>query len=106
MRISRIAWALPVAIAVAGLALFLYSYAAGQKPHSVTLRWSATPCATSYNVYRGALSGGPYQKIGTASTPLYVDTQVASGAVFYYVVTVLCQNKESAYSKEMRAAIP
>ena len=106
MKISRTAWIL-LAVVTASLALFLYSYAGGKPAvHSVTLRWDPTPFATSYNVYRGTVSGGPYAKIGTAPGSPYVDTPVASGAVFYYAVTAVRAGKESAYSKEIRAAVP
>jgi fibronectin type 3 domain-containing protein len=106
MKMSRAIWVV-VAIIAAGLALFMYSYAGGKPAtHSVTLHWSGTANTTSYNVYRAAISGGPYQKIGTASTPQYVDNSVTSGAVFYYVVTSVSQGKESAYSKEISAAVP
>ena len=106
MKISRTAWIL-LAVVTASLALFLYSYAGGKPAvHSVTLRWDPTPFATSYNVYRGTVSGGPYAKIGTAPGSPYVDTPVASRAVFYYAVTAVRAGKESAYSKEIRAAVP
>lgn len=106
MKVSRVTWVLAVVVA-AGLALFMYSYARGKtSPHCVTLRWSPTPQATSYNVYRSTVSGGPYAKIGTALTATYVDAPVSSGAVFYYVVTAVRNRRESAYSKEMKAAVP
>lgn len=106
MKSSRVVWLL-VAIVAAGLALFVSGYAGRKLPtHSVTLSWSPAPSATSYNVYRAKVSGGPYREVGTVQTPRYVDTDVTSGAVFYYVVTSVSNAKESAYSKEIRAAVP
>jgi fibronectin type 3 domain-containing protein len=106
MKVSRFIWLL-VAIVAAGLALYMYRNAGGKPAtHSVTLRWSVTPYATSYNVYRATANGGPYHKIGAAPTPAYVDAPVPSGAVFYYVVTAVSEGKESSFSKEMKAVVP
>jgi fibronectin type 3 domain-containing protein len=106
MKASRVAWILVVIVA-AGLALFMYSQARGKAAtHSVTLRWSPTPDANFYNVYRGSASGGPYSKLGTAHVQMYVDKPVSSGAVFYYVVTAVRNGRESAYSQEIKAAVP
>lgn len=99
-----------VALLLAGILLFAYSHARSSAKsgptHSVTLKWAPSAGATSYNVYRSAVSGGPYAKIGVASTPTYVDTPVPSGAVFYYVVTAVQNQKESAYSREIKASVP
>lgn len=106
MRISRMAWIL-VAVTAAGLALFMYRTTSSKAAsHSVTLHWSPSPCANSYNVYRSTVSGGQYHKIGESPTSSYVDHDVTSGAVLYYVVTSLCQGKESAYSTEIKASVP
>jgi fibronectin type 3 domain-containing protein len=105
MKISRIIWVL-VAAGAAALALLVYSQTKPKPPHSVTLHWSPSANATAYNIYRATTSGGPYSKIGTAPSPSYVDTNVSSGAVFFYVVTAENHGKESAYSKEIKAAVP
>ena len=81
----------------------------GAKPpavHSVILTWLPSPGATSYNIYRGTVSGGPYVKIGIALNPTYTDTPVPSGAVFYYVATTVQGKEESNYSKEIKASVP
>jgi hypothetical protein len=83
--------------------------------HSVTLTWGASvncnPC--TYNVYRGAATGGPYTKIGSVQTqPAYDDQAVTAGETLFYVVTaylpcpaaLICG--ESNYSNEVKAAIP
>ncbi len=98
--------AVVVAIVATSLALFVYSQTRGRAVHSVTLNWSPTPGAVFYNVYRASASGGPYRKIGKAHSSLYIDTPVTSGSVFYYVVTAVEHGKESAYSNEIRAAVP
>jgi hypothetical protein len=97
-------------VVVVGILLFGYLHAR-QAPkeapaHSVTLHWVPSAGASSYNVYRSTRSGGPYAKIGQSLTPTYVDTPVASGAVFYYVVTSLRYGIESSYSQEIKASVP
>lgn len=106
MKISRLAWVWVLLIAVA-LGLFVYKQArAIPAEHSVTLRWTASPGATSYNVYRAKVSGGPYTKIGAVPAPPYRDEDVTSGATFYYVVTAVREGKESKYSSEIKASVP
>jgi hypothetical protein len=78
--------------------------------HSVTLSW--TPSTSSYmgfNVYRGALSGGPYNKVNSALVPAtsFSDSSVSSGQTYYYVATeVDSTGAESVYSSEVSATIP
>jgi fibronectin type 3 domain-containing protein len=112
MKARRVAWILTVGVAACAIALFAYRLVwashsgAKAEPHSVTLTWDASPGASSYNVYRSSKSGGPYDKVGTASTPKYVDKPVASGAVLYYVVTTVTDKGESKYSAEIKAVVP
>ncbi|MGA3047448.1 MAG: glycoside hydrolase family 44 protein [Terracidiphilus sp.] len=57
---------------------------------TVTLTWNAGGGATSYNVQRGASSGGPFTKIGTVTSPApttYTDTGLTNGTTYYYVVS-------------------
>lgn len=78
--------------------------------HSVTLTWTAsTSVVSGYNVYRSAVSGGPYTKL--TSTLLvattYVDTAVLTGQTYFYVATsVDSSGVESADSMEVSATIP
>jgi len=75
--------------------------------HSVTLTWSASQNATSYNIYRGSRSGGPYVRLasGIVSTT-YSDVQVTHNQTIYYVVTAVNGSSESAYSIQIVAVIP
>jgi glucuronoarabinoxylan endo-1,4-beta-xylanase len=68
----------------------------------VSLSWTASSGATSYNVYRSTASGGPYSQIaaGIAATS-YTDGTVANDTTYYYVVTALNTYGESAYSSEV-----
>jgi len=52
----------------------------------VTLNWLASPGATSYNVKRATVSGGPYASNGTTATASYTDTSAANGTNYFYVV--------------------
>lgn len=75
--------------------------------HSVTLTWSASQNATSYNLYRGTTEGGPYIKIGSGIvSTTYTDVQVTHNQTFYYVTTAVSGSNESGYSNETIAAIP
>ena len=70
----------------------------------VVLNWSAVTGAYRYNVKRSTTKGGPYTLIGQyiAGTTL-TDTGVTNGTAYYYVVTALNSNAESANSPEAKA---
>jgi aryl-phospho-beta-D-glucosidase BglC (GH1 family) len=53
---------------------------------AVVLNWSAASDATSYNVKRATVSGGPYTAVANVATTSYTDTGLASGTTYYYVV--------------------
>ena len=78
--------------------------------HAVTLSW--TPSSSSYegfNVYRGAVSGGPYSRVDSSmiSAVSYTDSNVTAGQTYYYVATeVDSTGTESSYSGEVSALIP
>jgi regulation of enolase protein 1 (concanavalin A-like superfamily) len=67
----------------------------------VSLSWLASSGATSYNVKRSTIKGGPYTTIKTGVTGTsYNDTSVVNGTVYYYVVTAVKSGVESADSNE------
>ena len=70
----------------------------------VGLAWTASSGATSYNVYRGTASGGPYAKISSANTTSSTDSTVTNGTTYYYVVTAVNSAGESGYSNEASAS--
>lgn len=78
--------------------------------HNSTLKWTASTStgATGYNIYRSVITGGPYTKLN--ATPIaavtYVDSAVTQGTKYYYVVTAVGLNIESAYSAEGSGTIP
>jgi fibronectin type 3 domain-containing protein len=69
----------------------------------VTLTWSATTGATSYHVKRATISGGPYTQVSAPVTANFVDTGLANGATYYYVVSALNAAGESANSSQVSA---
>jgi hypothetical protein len=74
--------------------------------HSVSLAWSeGSSGVSSYNIYRGTVSGGPYTKVNASVAPAFSDTAVSSGQ-YYYVVTAVANSMESTYSSEVPALVP
>lgn len=71
----------------------------------VTLSWTPVSGAVSYNVKRSGTSGGPYvfSTIAAPTAPIYVDAEVINGSVYYYVVSAVNTNGESANSLEVSA---
>ena len=72
----------------------------------VTLSWNALSGATSYNVKRSLLSGGPYTTVATGVTGTsYHDSGLANGTTYYYVVSAVNAGGESANSSQVSALI-
>jgi hypothetical protein len=74
-------------------------------PGTVTLAWTASPDASSYNVKRSTSPGGPYETIatGVVGTTFY-DTSAANDTTYYYVVTSVTLTSEGTASAEVSAA--
>ena len=53
----------------------------------MSLNWTAPSGATSYNVKRSTVSGGPYTTNASPTTANYIDAAVTNGTTYYYVVT-------------------
>jgi fibronectin type 3 domain-containing protein len=72
---------------------------------SVTLNWTASSGATSYNVYRGTTAGGESATpLATGLTSIsYADTAVTNGTTYYYKVAALDIGAVSALSSESSA---
>jgi fibronectin type 3 domain-containing protein len=75
----------------------------------ITLNWSASSGATSYNIYRATSAGGegttPY---ATATTNTFVDNNVSKGPplLYYYTVAAVGAGGVSAQSVESVTATP
>jgi hypothetical protein len=86
----------------------LVGTAAESSPSAVKLNWEESPVTvTGYVVYRSADSSGPYMRISQAPTSEFVDTGLAAGHTYYYVVTSLdADQAESEYSSPISATVP
>ncbi|WP_245856182.1 pectinesterase family protein [Paenibacillus rigui] len=72
---------------------------------SVSLSWDPVADATSYTVNRSTTSDSGYVSVASSLTsPVFTDTSVVNGTQYYYVVTALNANGESANSKELIVA--
>jgi fibronectin type 3 domain-containing protein len=69
----------------------------------VTLTWTASTGATSYNVLSGVTTGGPYTQIATSATVAYTDSTVTNGTTYYYVVQAVNSGGVSGNSAEASA---
>lgn len=69
----------------------------------VTLTWTASSGATSYNIKRSTTDGSGYLPIGTSASATYADSTVTNGTAYYYVVTAVGTNGESAASAQASA---
>ena len=67
----------------------------------VTLSWNSSANATSYNVERATISGGPYTTIGAAAGTSYTDTILSPGTTYYYVVQAINAQSTSVNSVEV-----
>ena len=72
----------------------------------VSLAWQSVPGATSYNVKRATVSGGPYTLVstpGAVTAASYIDTTVTNGTKYYYVISAVGPGGESLPSSEASA---
>jgi hypothetical protein len=78
-------------------------------PHVVALNWTASASTvSSYKVYRGTVSGGPYSLLTTnLKATSFTDSTVQSGTTYFYVTTdVNAAGTESIFSNEFQSFIP
>jgi fibronectin type 3 domain-containing protein len=70
----------------------------------IALAWSPTMNATNYTVRRASVSGGVYTMIASGLTSSnYIDTGLADGTTYYYVVTPANLSGEGANSAQVSA---
>jgi len=67
----------------------------------VTLNWAGKARATSYNVKRATVSGGPYTTVASVTTTSYTDTGLTNGTTYYYVVSAVDAGGESPNSTQV-----
>jgi hypothetical protein len=66
----------------------------------VPLRWLGSAGAESYNVKRGASTGGPYDKVANVKGTSYVDTTVSTVQTYFYTVSAVNSAGESPNAPE------
>ncbi len=70
----------------------------------INLSWNASTGATSYNVKRATVNGGPYTTIAPGVTATnYSDTGLSASTTYYYVVSAVNGNGESTNSSQVSA---
>jgi alpha-L-rhamnosidase len=70
----------------------------------VSLSWTPTPGAASYNIKRASVSGGPYTTIaGNVFSDTYTDSTATNGTTWYYVISAIYSGVESPNSGEASA---
>jgi subtilisin family serine protease len=69
----------------------------------VTLTWNASSGATSYNVYRRQGSDVTFQFAASVTTTTHLDTGLANGTTYHYIVTALNSVGASDPSNEASA---
>jgi hypothetical protein len=70
----------------------------------VSLTWTAAAGATSYNVKRATVSGGPYVTVASGVTSTaYTNTGLTNGTTYHYVVSAVNAGGEGANSAQASA---
>ncbi|WP_186331878.1 glycoside hydrolase family 6 protein [Paenibacillus xylanexedens] len=94
---SASAMATPAAVATAPAAPTALTATAGNA--QVSLAWTASAGATSYNVKRALTAAGPFTTIASNVTATsYINTSLTNGTTYYYVVSAVNAAGQSANS--------
>ena len=67
------------------------------------LTWTASSGATSYHVKRSTTTGGPYTQVSAPTAASFTDTGLTNGTTYFYVVSAVNANGESANSAQASA---
>ncbi|MEO5916425.1 MAG: cellulase family glycosylhydrolase [Luteolibacter sp.] len=96
---DSVAWTVPPATPPPAPASLVASAGNAQ----VGLTWSASSGATSYNVKRATVNGGPYTTITNVTGTSFTNTGLANGTTYYYVVSAVNASGESTNSGQASA---
>jgi hypothetical protein len=77
--------------------------AAAPGNQQITISWTASTGATSYNVKRSLVTGGPYGTVGSPAASPYLDTGLTNGTPYFYVASALNSQGESSNSSQVTA---
>ena len=69
----------------------------------VALTWNTASGATSYNVKRATVIGGPYTTVTNVTGTSFTDTGLTNGTTYYYVVSASNSGGESGNSTQASA---
>ena len=70
----------------------------------VQLSWGGAPAATSYNIKRALVNGGPYTTFTNVTATTYTDTNVVNNRTYYYVVSAANSFGEGTNSAQASAS--
>jgi len=75
--------------------------------NGINLSWNYPSAAATFNVKRANTYGGPYASISTGLTnTVYLDTNVSTGTLYFYVITATDVGGESTNSAQVMATPP
>jgi hypothetical protein len=63
--------------------------AAAVGPNQINLSWRSVPGASSYQIFRSTVSGGPYSLVGTSLTNSFSNAGLTCDKTYFYVVRAL-----------------
>ena len=69
----------------------------------VSLTWATSTGATSYQLSRATVNGGPYTQLAVPTVTNYADTGLSNGTTYYYVISAGNSAGESANSGQVSA---
>jgi fibronectin type 3 domain-containing protein len=70
----------------------------------ITVTWTASFGATSYNLQRSTTSGGPYTTLVTPTGTSYINAGLLNGTTYYYILAAVNSHGSSANSGQVSAA--
>ncbi|RPJ23841.1 MAG: hypothetical protein EHM33_19735, partial [Chloroflexi bacterium] len=72
----------------------------------ISLTWVSAGGATSYNVKRSLVSGGPYETISNVAGISFTDASLTNGTPYYYAVWAVNGSGESILATNEASAVP